>query len=84
MDYIGSMFSSGGSFTLTIYHAGAMGVLAVALMLCAVPDKYIPCPDSANPDDFFVAPYAAQAVLSFFSVAMLLKNMRNPFIYFNF
>lgn len=82
--YLGSMFRLDGSPLLVGYHGTALAVLVVACVLCAVPDRLLPRPCSRSPLGFSLWHYAVQACLALFSIAMLLRNLRNPFIYFNF
>lgn len=83
--YISIMFGSEGLGKLTLeYHFAGMLALAVAIVLCAVPDKVFPSPSSHTPAKFSFGFYGIQALLAVLSIRLLLVNARNPFIYFNF
>lgn len=59
-------------------------ILPVGVLMCILPDKWIPTPTSKEPTAFPFIIYLLQALLAVESVALLVQGGRNPFIYFNF
>jgi len=83
-NYIASLFSLNFSeVTLTFHTLGCL-VLAIASVLCLLPDRYLPQPTSHTPTRFKALAFALQMALAVISIALLLASARNPFIYFNF
>jgi len=82
--YMASLFSFDFSEITLTFHAFGCIVLALAVALCLIPDRFIPQPTSRTPEQFKVSAFTMQAILAVVSVAILLASSRNPFIYFNF
>jgi len=82
--YMKTLFSLNFSEVSLTFHAFGSIVLAVAVAMCLLPDRWLPQPTSHAPQQFKAAAFALQGVLVLASIALLLTNARNPFIYFNF
>ena len=82
--YLKSMFAFSLAPVALVYYWAALAILAIGVLLCLLPDKYLPVPTSRKPGAYSDAFYGLQAGLAVFSVAFLLSGARNPFIYFNF
>jgi alginate O-acetyltransferase complex protein AlgI len=72
-----------GPMTLT-YHLKALYILIISVLVCIIPDKYVYLPTSQKKYDFSIISYLFQICIGIYSISILLYNLRNPFIYFNF
>ncbi|MFI3272264.1 MAG: MBOAT family O-acyltransferase [Pseudomonadota bacterium] len=83
--YIQDLFSFDMHASVALsYYTLACATLGIAILLCAIPDRWLPNVTSRNSEQVSTTFYILQAILAIGSVSMLLVGMRNPFIYFNF
>jgi len=84
--YLKTMFmpwTAEGGIALTYFGAGITAI-AIGIFLCLLPDRLLPTPDSAHPEQVHRWHMLVQALLFFPALAFLVSGSRNPFIYFNF
>jgi len=82
--YFASLFSLDFSEVTLSFHALGCWVLALAIVLCLIPDRWLPQPTAHAPQRFKASAFMLQTLLAVVSISMLLASSRNPFIYFNF
>ena len=83
-NYLNDMFSFSLGPVSAVYYTASMIALVAGVCICLLPDKWLPAPESRNPDAYAILPYLAQAALAVLSIGLLLISSRNPFIYYNF
>ena len=83
-NYLNDMFSFSPGPVSVVYYTTSMIALVAGVCICLLPDKWLPAPESRNPDAYAILPYLAQAALAALSIGLLLTSSRNPFIYYNF
>lgn len=82
--YFKQMFSFAGRPMMIDFFRMDFTILLVGILICMIPDRFVPQPTSHKANAFSFASYLLQFLLAFLSIAMLLTSTRNPFIYFNF
>lgn len=82
--YTYSLFSFSSAKPLLSEFLLPLLILPVGVLICLLPDRWIPSPSSDTPTQFPFFMYFLQALLAVESVALLVQGGRNPFIYFNF
>lgn len=82
--YTFSLFSFSSAKPLLSEFLLPLLILPVGVLICLLPDRWIPSPSSDTPTQFPFFMYFLQALLAVESVALLVQGGRNPFIYFNF
>ena len=82
--YLSDLFTFSLAPVSVLYYTVSIYVLLAGVLLCMVPDRWLPIPESRNPASFSVLSYCLQAALAMVAVTMLLTSSRNPFIYYNF
>lgn len=82
--YVGAMFDFSLSPILLTYFSSALIAMISGIVLCFVPDSFLPSPTVHAPKEFSSIAYLFQVMLAIVSIGMLLISTRNPFIYFNF
>ncbi|MDR3203505.1 MAG: MBOAT family protein [Deltaproteobacteria bacterium] len=82
--YLKNMFSFKISPLILNYFPSAFIFLFVGIVICLLPDRLFPAPACRQEGNFSSGAFFLQAILTVFSISLLLAGARNPFIYFNF
>ncbi|MDR3203503.1 MAG: MBOAT family protein [Deltaproteobacteria bacterium] len=82
--YLRNMFTLSLSPTILTYHFSSCVALFFGIVICLLPDRFLPAPTCRQEDNFSGQVFCIQVILTFLSISLLLSGARNPFIYFNF
>ena len=84
MTYMKTMFMPSCAPSVLSFYAMSMVVLMLAVVLCLIPDRFLPFSPVSEKKELSAGLYFCHAALAVISVSMLITSSRNPFIYFNF
>ena len=84
MTYMKTMFMPSCAPSVLSFYAMSMVVLMLGVVLCLIPDRFLPFSPVSEKKELSAGLYFCHAALAVISVSMLITSSRNPFIYFNF